>query len=194
MFLPWRPAACPQAPVLLGPLPAARAEGKRITENDSYAAGRGRAGDPLRIIRSAPSENGRFVAIPNSTVRDERLSYCARGILAELLSRPRDWQATADELWSEGRRHRPDGGEGRRTITAAFAELKEAGYLHAVRRQRSDGPASVRAGQCDRGPSRESGARALRTPGPGSGVSVSALTALTWVLYQEQDDPWEFFC
>jgi hypothetical protein len=93
----------------------------------------------MRIIRSAPSENGRFVAIPNSTVRDERLSYCARGILAELLSRPRDWQATAEELWSEGRRHRPDGGEGRRTIAGAFTELKEAGYLHAVRRQRSDG-------------------------------------------------------
>jgi hypothetical protein len=93
----------------------------------------------MRIIRSAPSENGRFVAIPNSTVRDERLSYCARGILADLLSRPSDWQATADELWSDGRRRRPGAGEGRRTIAAAFAELKQAGYLHAIRRQRDDG-------------------------------------------------------
>jgi hypothetical protein len=92
----------------------------------------------VRIVRSAPSQNGQFVAIPNTTIRDERLSYCARGILAELLSRPADWQATADELWQDGRTYRP-GGEGRRTITAAFAELVSAGYLHRVRRQREDG-------------------------------------------------------
>ena len=92
----------------------------------------------MRIIRSQPSQNGRFVAIPNATVRDERLSFCARGILAELLSRPADWQATAEELWEDGRQHRP-GGEGRRTIAAAFAELVNAGYLHRVRRAREDG-------------------------------------------------------
>ena len=92
----------------------------------------------MRIIRSAPSENGRFVAIPNATVRDDRLTFCARGILAELLSRPADWQATADELWQDSRQHRPNG-EGRRTILAAFDELVEAGYLHRVRHQHENG-------------------------------------------------------
>ena len=51
----------------------------------------------MRIRRSRLAAD--FVQIPNGTVRDSRLSYMARGILAELLSRPDGWEATADELW-----------------------------------------------------------------------------------------------
>jgi hypothetical protein len=85
----------------------------------------------MRIYRSRPSDN--FAIIPNDTLRDPRLSYEARGILAELLSRPDDWHTTADELAEAARRQRGIQGEGRRKTRAAFAELEAAGYIRRVR-------------------------------------------------------------
>lgn len=82
----------------------------------------------MRIRRSKPVDN--FTIIPNATLRDERLSYCARGVLAELLSRPSGWETNADALSERARRHRGDTvGEGRRALRAAFKELEAAGYL-----------------------------------------------------------------
>ncbi|GAB3115935.1 hypothetical protein GCM10027160_24070 [Streptomyces calidiresistens] len=82
----------------------------------------------MRIRRSRLTAD--FVQLPNGTVRDERLSYMARGILAELLSRPDGWETTADDLWRRAAQARPENkGEGRRAFRAAFAELKDRGYL-----------------------------------------------------------------
>jgi hypothetical protein len=76
----------------------------------------------MRIHRSHPEKY--FTLISNETLRDERLSYTARGVLAELLSRP-DGGARV-----QGRSRQ---GEGRRAMRAAFAELEAAGYLHRRR-------------------------------------------------------------
>jgi hypothetical protein len=87
----------------------------------------------MKIHRSHPRE--RFTIIPDETLRDERLSYLARGVLAELLSRPDDWQTTADALWRRGRHARGNTGEGRAVLRAAFAELEACGYLQRTRRR-----------------------------------------------------------
>ncbi|MDK1348012.1 hypothetical protein QNO09_32975 [Streptomyces sp. 378] len=81
----------------------------------------------MKIRRSRPTSE--FVQIPNRTVRDDRLSYAARGVLAELLSRPDPWEATADDLWRKATESRGAKAEGRRVMRAVFAELKDAGYL-----------------------------------------------------------------
>lgn len=86
----------------------------------------------MRIRRSKPVDN--FTIIPNAVLRDDRLSYCARGVLAELLSRSSGWETNADALSERARRHRGDiVGEGRRGLRAAFRELEVAGYM--VRRK-----------------------------------------------------------
>lgn len=87
----------------------------------------------MRIRRSRLAAD--YVQIPNGTVRDDRLSYMARGILAELLSRPEGWEDTADNMWRRAAETRGGKGEGRRAFRAAFAELKECGYLVAEREQ-----------------------------------------------------------
>lgn len=86
----------------------------------------------MKIRRSRPESD--FTIVPNSTLRDDRLSYCARGVLAELLSRSSGWETNADALSERARRHRGDVvGEGRRGLRAAFKELEAAGYM--VRRK-----------------------------------------------------------
>jgi hypothetical protein len=90
----------------------------------------------VRIHRSRPAE--RFTIIPDGTLRDPRLSYLARGVLAELLSRPDDWDTSADAMWRRGRHERGEAGEGRKVLRDAFAELEAAGYMNRVR-FRADG-------------------------------------------------------
>lgn len=87
----------------------------------------------MRVRRSRLTED--FVQVPNATVRDARLSYMARGILVELLSRPDGWEVTADELWRLASEAREASGEGRRSFRSAFAELKEHGYISTRREQ-----------------------------------------------------------
>jgi hypothetical protein len=70
-----------------------------------------------------------FLQVPNATVRDDRLSHMARGILVELLSRPDGWKATADDMWRASVAKHGKASPGRRQFRAAFAELKEHGYL-----------------------------------------------------------------
>jgi hypothetical protein len=89
----------------------------------------------VKIHRSNPAKG--FTKIPNKTACDPRLSYQARGLLTELLSRPDDWETTADAIWARARRERDKPGEGRDRIRADFAELESAGYL---RRERKRGP------------------------------------------------------
>ena len=74
-----------------------------------------------------------FLQVPNATVRDDRLSHMARGILVELLSRPDGWEVTCDEMWQASVAKHGKNSPGRRAFRAAFAELKEHGYLTANR-------------------------------------------------------------
>ena len=88
----------------------------------------------MRIVRGR--HKSEFVILPNSAARDERLSHLARGILAELLSRPDGWETTADRLAEQSRKERGvRRGAGRPAYRAAFAELEKAGYLHRIRTQ-----------------------------------------------------------
>jgi hypothetical protein len=57
----------------------------------------------------------------------------ARGILVELLSRPDGWEATADDMWQASVAKHGKASPGRRMFRAAFAELKEYGYLTSER-------------------------------------------------------------
>lgn len=80
-----------------------------------------------------------YTIIPTATVRDERLSYAARGLLFYLLSLPDGTEVTADDLSLHARRHRkPQLNENRIAIRDLFAELQRHGYM-TCRRVRRDG-------------------------------------------------------
>ena len=89
------------------------------------------------IHRSHPTAG--FTIIPDATLRDPRLSYLARGVLAEILSRPDDWVTGADAIWRRARSERGAAGEGRDALRSAFAELAAAGYLYRERRRAGRG-------------------------------------------------------
>jgi hypothetical protein len=63
-----------------------------------------------------------FLMIENATVRDRRLSFKARGVLAWLLSKPAGWEPTVERLADES----PDGVF---AIRSACKELEQHGYL-----------------------------------------------------------------
>lgn len=85
----------------------------------------------MSIIRAPRPESG-FVQIRNEVARDARLSFKARGILLEILSRPDNWETSADALAATG----PDG---RTAVLSGLRELREAGYLTTVRQRLEDG-------------------------------------------------------
>jgi len=91
----------------------------------------------MRIHRSRLG--GHFTQIPNETLRDDRLSYIARGVLCELLSRPDEWDVTADGIAAAAQSRRARVGEGRRAMRGVFAELVAAGYLVRVKSRGTDG-------------------------------------------------------
>lgn len=85
----------------------------------------------MSIVRAPRPESG-FVQIRNEVARDSRLSYKARGILIEILSRPDNWETSADALAASG----PDG---RTAVLSGLRELREAGYLETTRQRLEDG-------------------------------------------------------
>lgn len=92
---------------------------------------------PVKIHRSVPT--GDFTIIPNETLRDERLSFAARGHLMYLLSRPEDWKTSADDEAERARGLRAKRGEGREAMRRVYKELKDAGYMHLVRSANASG-------------------------------------------------------
>lgn len=70
----------------------------------------------------------RFTVLPNDAIRDDRLSWKARGLLVWLLSQPAGWQASSTHLAKMA----PDG---RDAVRTGLAELEDAGYLRRKRYQ-----------------------------------------------------------
>lgn len=144
----------------------------------------------VKIRRSRMTKD--FLQVPNATVRDDQLSHMARGILVELLSRPDGWDATADDMWRASLEKHGKASPGRRAFRAAFAELKEAGYLTAGKDALPGGrygtvltltdvPAggtSVRPAETSKSPARtdvpHAGTSATSTDVPHGGTSVRA--------------------
>lgn len=85
----------------------------------------------MRIRHSRLTKD--FLQVPNATVRDDRMSHMARGILVELLSRPDGWKAACDDMWQASVAKHGKDSPGRRQFRAAFAELKKYGYLQSER-------------------------------------------------------------
>lgn len=85
----------------------------------------------MPIIRGHHAFEAHFVQIPNAWLRDSRLSYKARGLLAELMTHAPGFQVSRERLSRNGQ-------DGDRAIRTAIAELEAAGYLKRSQ-SRSDG-------------------------------------------------------
>lgn len=83
-------------------------------------------------MRVVVDESQPFTRIPNSALRDERLSFRARGLLAYLLSHKDGFPMGADEASQHA-------AEGREATRTAMKELIAAGYVGRVRRQGEGG-------------------------------------------------------
>lgn len=79
-------------------------------------------------IKRAPRPVSNFTVLTNEVLRDSRLSFRARGILASILSRPDNWRSSADSLAKETT-------EGRSAILTALKELEQIGYLERKKYQ-----------------------------------------------------------
>ena len=74
----------------------------------------------MSTIRTIKSKD--FSVICNTFLKDERLSWKAKGILAYLLSKPDDWQIKVVDLIKRSK-------DGREKVYAGIKELLNAGYL-----------------------------------------------------------------
>ena len=84
----------------------------------------------MRVQRSAHVRN--FTVLPNGLLQDRRLSYTARGLLADLLSRPDGWR-------EDGRGMADSSPQGRGAVRKALKELTAAGYYRVVKLRLPDG-------------------------------------------------------
>jgi hypothetical protein len=74
-----------------------------------------------------------FAQIANAALRDKRLSFKARGVLAMVLSYTGEWDSPRD--WLETMSDK----DGRDAIQSALNELTDLGYRKVVKRQKPDG-------------------------------------------------------
>ncbi|WP_194924386.1 helix-turn-helix domain-containing protein [Catenulispora pinisilvae] len=84
----------------------------------------------MRIHRSARVRF--FTTLGNEVLRDSRLSFCARGILAYLLSQP---DGKRDDIRTLAERTP----EGRERVASAMRELERHGYLKRTKKRTSEG-------------------------------------------------------
>ena len=85
-----------------------------------------------QTISSVRQATGRFTQIANEALRDPRLSYRAKGILAAALTHEPGFSFGRPWIDSHGT-------EGRDAITAAIAELKALGYCRSARTKNEAG-------------------------------------------------------
>jgi len=80
------------------------------------------------VIVRGPTDADQFTILPNRVIRDHRLSFRARGVLAYLLSMPPGWRTSSTRLARQAK-------EGRDAIRTALEELQQHGYATLVRHQ-----------------------------------------------------------
>lgn len=73
-----------------------------------------------------------FTVIPNDLLQDQRLSFRDIGLLAWMLSKPRDWKFTYEGMLSERAT------DGKSAIQAGVKNLKKTGYLR-IEKKRNKG-------------------------------------------------------
>jgi len=73
-------------------------------------------------IRRGPAPKSEYAQIKNSALRDDRLSWKARGLLVYLLSHREGWETSVDNL----ARQAPDG---KASVRTGLHELIELGYV-----------------------------------------------------------------
>ncbi|MCX4753473.1 hypothetical protein [Kitasatospora purpeofusca] len=84
----------------------------------------------MRVHRSAHVRN--FTVLPNAMLQYRQLSYTARGLLADLLSRPDGWR-------EDGRHMADTSPQGRGAIRKALKELTDAGFYRVEKIRMPDG-------------------------------------------------------
>ena len=85
---------------------------------------------PMQIHRSCPTDS--FTVLPNALLQDRRLTYTARGLLCDLLSRPDGWR-------EDGRRMADNSPQGRLAVSKALRELASFGYYRVDKVRQPDG-------------------------------------------------------
>jgi hypothetical protein len=85
------------------------------------------------IFRSVLTKH--FTVLPNAMLRDKRLSFKARGLLAMVLSNSDEW--VINKGWMESQSE----SDGEKSIDSALKELKKLGYVVFFRR--SDGRGNI---------------------------------------------------
>ncbi|MFC1417701.1 hypothetical protein [Streptacidiphilus cavernicola] len=116
----------------------------------------------MRVHRSRHLSG--FTVLPNALLQDRRLSYTARGLLVDLLSRPDGWS-------EDGRRMADTSPQGRHTVAKALRELASAGYYRVDRVRRDDGTFVSEAQVWD---TPQQAGPGLARPGSGSAASEGA--------------------
>jgi len=76
----------------------------------------------MPVVRGHHAFDNHFTQIPNEWLRDDRLSFKARGILALIMSHSRGWSLSIARLAEQNK-------EGKDAIRSAIGELEKFGYL-----------------------------------------------------------------
>jgi hypothetical protein len=84
----------------------------------------------VSIIRNTLRFESHFTQIPNQWLRDNRIGFRAKGVLAYLLSHKSGWQTSLSHLAEVGH-------DGKDAIRSAIIELENAGYI--IRRRLRNG-------------------------------------------------------
>ena len=82
------------------------------------------------IIRTPKRKN--YTVVRNEVIRDERLSWKAKGLLVYLLSLPDDWELHPKEIQWHGK-------DGRDSVYSGIRELIDCGYMIREQFRREDG-------------------------------------------------------